>query len=447
MAQKPPRAKATVQQFRDEVLGNILKKLPKEALAAGKFKVYQKRPGPTGGVLTSYLDWMEFNPDGDLEAEVAAKYIPRYGGGEYVLHLYDAFRNRIEDVPDILLNFPGAPASVAAADTLAAGSGDSITLQVQQAKQQQQLLSIQQANAFAEAQIAKLTKNGEEKDPLKLAMADMIRSKISGDDQPKPTSIEDLIKLKMVVKMFEDDKPAPASSNMEKLLETMATGFGAMMQASMQMQHSQMASMQQVMNQSMGMLNQVQTLGQQDPIITALTMAPDIIERLFGGVVNSIEKYKESRLELTAAEVAAGLGRAGATRQLPAGQQPPAQPPNGSQKPPAGANGNGNGNGKPANNDFLKVVYESYKRGIPAEIAAENVQYYIPDEQLHGVLSVSPDQVVGFLEQSGLKKFFDQDPKLRQYVLAIVIEIQSIYAEAAKKADAEKNKTTTGAPA
>lgn len=447
MAGKPsktPRAKATIQEFKDQYLGKILEKLPKEALAAGKFKVYQRRPGPNGGMLTSYLDWMEFDPDGDLESEVAARFIPKYGGGEYVLHLYDAFRNRIPDLPDILLNFPGPPAIVAADMAGAGGTGtptESLSIQLHQANQQSKLLTIQQQNAFAEAQIAKLTKGGEEKDPLKLAMADIIRSKIVSDDQPKPTSLEDLIKLKMVMKMFDEDKAPPASSNMEKMLETMATGFGAMMQSSMQMQQAQMASMQTVMNQSMGMLQQVQTLGQQDPIITALTMAPDIIERLFGGVVNSIGQYKESRLELIAAEAAHGLSKAGnGTPKIPAPQPSPAAAPTPS---------NGNGKPKPANNDFLKVVYESYRRGIPPNVAAENVQYYIPEDQLHGILSVGPDQVVAYLEQSGLKKFFDQDPKLRQYVLGIVVEIQALYAEAADKAAAEaaaKKKTETVAP-
>jgi len=236
--------------------------------------------------------------------------------------------------------------------------------------------------------------------------------------------------------MFEEDKPASQSSQMEKILETMAAGFGALMTSSMQMQQAQMQSMNGIMQHSMGMLSQVQTMGQQDPIITALTMAPDIIDRLFGGVVNSITQYKEAKIELTAAEAAHGLTRAG--------QQRPTNPPAGNgaaTTPPAGGapktNGNGNGSGK-TSNDFLKIVYESYKRRIPPPVAADNVQYWLSEEQLHGILSAGPDQVIGVLEANGLKKFFDQDPNLRQYVLLLIIELQKIYTEAADKADAEK---------
>ncbi|MGI0149787.1 MAG: hypothetical protein ACREDF_09695, partial [Thermoplasmata archaeon] len=422
-----PKVTATIEEYRDRYLTEFLQKIPKESIQGFRFKVYQRRAGRNGGTIDCYLDMLDYDPDGDLENIVREKFVGSHGGGDYVLHLYDALRNRVEEMPKVMLSFPGGPHDQTQAT--ASAMADATVPMVLQQKKALELLSLQQQTAFMERQIAKLSAgDGDNKDPLKLAMAEMLRAQVAGGPKEKVTSVEDLLKLKMVMKAFEDDKPPPQSSHMEKLLETMATGFGALMQSSMAMQQNQMASMQTIMSQSMGMLQQVQTLGQQDPIITALTMAPDILDRLFGGVVNSIKEYKEAKIEVTAAEAAHGLTRAGQSRA--------------SLPPPSGVQPKPQGNGAPkTGNEFLRVVYDSFKHSVPADVAADSVQYYLTDEQLHGVLSAPPEEVVGVIERSGLKKFFDQDPKLKNYVLGVVKALQAVYAHAAdekKAAEVEK---------
>lgn len=410
--QKKPEA---VQQYEAEVLREVLSRLPRESMVAGSWRVYHEQPGRNGGTLDSYCGPIAYAADVDLEEQLRHDFAPKYGGGAYTLRLYDADRKRMEGVPAIRVALPGEPK--VGGVPVSEQAIDLAGVEAQQIKS----LTNQQTLLMLQKNIERLSGDGS--DPVKAAMAKVLESSVNGHG--KEASPRELLELAMVAKALRDDGPKQSDA-IDKAMAGIMQAVTGLVTAQAQMNGTMMQNLQGVVQTSLSMIQTVQSLGQQDPWIVALQMAPDILDRFGGALVNTVREVKQGYLEVQADQAGQALAHAGAQQPRSAGLPAPA--------PVAGAPARGR-------NEFVVAVYQNYRHRVPPDVTADQVQYFLSDQQLQGVLSGAPDDVLAFLEREGLKASFDKDGALRAYVRQVIVEIQELYRKAAEKEKKE------GAPA
>ena len=403
--------------YKSEYFQRVLKQIPTESIDQGHWKIYRESPGRNGGTIRSFLGKIDYLPDIDLQSEILEQFVPQYGGGMYILQLHDFERKKVVEVPPVHIHIPGEPKIGGVAPSDAAGQAESGTSQtiLNQERAQTAYLQAKQQNMFIQSQIDKLDKSGASDDPMKTMMADLLRSKLKGEDDSGRNSTRETIELMMMMKTLNPEPvhAPPANTAADQAYAGIMQAVTGLIQMQAQMSSTNMQTFQTVMTQSMEMIQQVQSMGggKQDPWTMLVQSIPDIL----AGLGNIAREVKDGIIEVKSAQAGAALERAGqgAPQGLPAPRP---------QRPPPGG----------PRNDFLTVVYENYRRQVPAEITADQIQYYLTEQQLAGVLSMPAPRVLQELETQGLGAFFQKEPALKAYVQAVVEALQKIYHEASE---------------
>ena len=423
---KASKAKKEILEYTQEGLLEFLKRVPRDQISQGFWKVYQERPGRGGGSIQCVVGRSDFEVDQDLEDVAQNQFLETYGGGAYTFKLHDSNRQRIKEMPDIKVHLPGE--SVTQHPKGPDGEGDDlIAAQVKQTRSSGQLLQATLGNRILEKQLEKL--NGDSGgDPLKLAMAEMIKANIKNNGNGKQSSTRELMELAILSKTIAEP---PKDQGSSKAIDGIMAAVSGLVTAQSTMNQANMTNFNQSMQMQMTMMQTMGGLNQQDPYIVLLQQAPDLIDRVVGGVVSSIREYRGVALE----NAAAGAGRA--------------------LEVDGNGNGKGNRNAAPAptgqrtaappqqkaQNQFLVVVYQNYKHGVPPDTCADQVQHYLSDAHLRGILSLGPEECIERLAQEGLALSFQRDPQLKLYVYKVIEQVKRIYENAAEESAPDKSET------
>ena len=310
---KTSKAKREIHEYTREGLLAFLKNLPKEQISQGFWKVCQDRPGRGGlGTIQASVGHAEFEADPDLEQIVQEQFLETYGGGSYTFKLYDSHRKRVEEMPDFRVHLAGEPITQ---HPKGEDSSDIVGNQLKQARSTGQLLQAELGNRVLEKQLDKLNDGGSD-DPLKLAMAEMLKATVKKNSNGNQTSTRELMELMILSKSMQDP---PKDQGSSKAIDGIMTAVSGLVSAQSTMNQANMTNFNQSMQMQMTMMQTMAGLNQQDPYLVLLQQTPDLIDRVIGGVASSIREYKGAAIE----NIAAGAGHA-----LEVGAQ----------------NGNGNGN-------------------------------------------------------------------------------------------------------
>ena len=432
---KASKTKAEILEYTREGLLAFLKKLPTEQISQGFWKVYQDRAGRGGlGTIQASVGRAEFEPDADLEQIVQEQFLETYGGGSYTFRLHDSHRARVKEMPDLRVYLAGEP--IAKTKPSDGDGSDVMAEQLKNTRSQGQLMQATFANKMLEKQMDKL--NGDTSDPLKGAMADLIRSNIkekkNGNGHGDTKELMELLILSKAIA----EPATPKENGSSKAVETIMSAVSGLVTAQASMNQGNMSQMNQAMQFQMTMMQNMGSLGQEDPYIVLLKQAPDLIDRITGGVIHSIREYRGAAMENAAAGAGLGFEQAGAGQ--PGGNGNTYPPANGHQTPGPG----GHAPQPQQQNQFLIVVYQNFKRGVPPEVCADQVQYYLTEPQLRGVLSLEMAECMKLLEKEGLGLAFQRDPQLKEYVYKVIEEVKRIYENQVSKETATETDKSGG---